>query len=303
MAPIPPSHQTNRVVIYHQTIHDRDGNHVSLLPLLTEEIAVTHIIVAAIHLNDPPGNIHLNDHPPSDPRFEQLWEEVDTLQFTGIKVLGMLGGAAKGSFKRLDGDILQFEQYYQPLRAMVLERHLDGLDLDVEEDMSLNGIIRLIERLHTDFGNDFLITMAPVATALMGGPHLSGFDYETLEVMMGSKIAFYNTQFYNGWGSLQNMTGYEVIIARGYPPEKVVIGMLTNPVNGGSGWVPFDLLERIVLSLKAQHLGFGGIMGWEYFNSLPGDKSRPWELWRRVATTLRADVFASAAATETPFIQ
>jgi hypothetical protein len=57
-----------------------------------------------MHLNEGPGNITLNDHRPDDKRFEQLWGEVAWLQGSGVKVLGMLGGAAKGTFERLGGD-------------------------------------------------------------------------------------------------------------------------------------------------------------------------------------------------------
>ena len=88
------------------------------------------------------------------------------MQDIGVKVLGMLGGAAQGSFQRLDRSGGEFEAYYVPLRDMIRRHNLDGLDLDVEEPMSLNGIIRLIDRLKTDFGPEFLITLAPVATAL-----------------------------------------------------------------------------------------------------------------------------------------
>lgn len=91
-----------RVIVYHQTIH-RDGQYVSLLPLITNQTGVTHVIVAAIHLNEGPGNITLNDDPPHASKYETLWGEVAWLQASGVKVLGMLGGAAKGSFERLDG--------------------------------------------------------------------------------------------------------------------------------------------------------------------------------------------------------
>jgi len=46
----------------------------------------------------------LNDHRPDDKRYDQLWGEVNWLQGSGVKVLGMLGGAAKGSFEKLSGD-------------------------------------------------------------------------------------------------------------------------------------------------------------------------------------------------------
>jgi len=93
-----------RLIVYHQTLHDPEGNYHSLLPLLTNNTGITHVIVAAIHLNDEPGHVTLNDHLPDDQRFDQLWGEVRWLQGSGVKVLGMLGGAAKGSFEKLSGD-------------------------------------------------------------------------------------------------------------------------------------------------------------------------------------------------------
>lgn len=59
MAPIVlPS--TPRIVIYYQTLHNPDDTPCSILPLVTQpNIAVTHVNLAAIHLNDPPGNITL----------------------------------------------------------------------------------------------------------------------------------------------------------------------------------------------------------------------------------------------------
>lgn len=191
----------------------------------------------------------------------------------------MLGGAAKGSFTRLDSDDASFEAYYVPLRNLIRERNLDGLDLDVEEPMTLAGIIRLIDRLKSDFGKNFIITLAPVAAALMSDRpehNLSGFSYEALEVMRGKDIAFYNTQFYCGWGDLSKTDGYDFIVARGYSADKIVIGMVTNPGNG-SGWVPFEILQEVLITLKHRYPAFGGVMGWEYFNSQPGDRSRPWE--------------------------
>ncbi|KAK8135769.1 glycoside hydrolase family 18 protein [Apiospora sp. TS-2023a] len=277
-----------RIVLYHQTTHDTHGNHISILPLITQPgIAVTHIIVAAIHINDDPNGLTLNDHGPADPRYITLWAELRIAQASGIKVLGMLGGAAKGSYTRLDQDQSAFEAYYAPVHDAIKQRALDGIDLDVEEPMSLGGIIRLIDRLRADFGPGFLITLAPVAAALLDvRRNLSGFDYEALEVMRGSQIAWYNTQFYCGWGDASNPIMYEMIIARGWSPEKVVIGLVTNPANG-AGFVPWELLKVNLRLLKFQFSRFGGVMGWEYFNSSPGGNDKPWEWAQRMTSVLR----------------
>lgn len=196
-----------RLIIYYQTLHHHDGplkgQPISILPLIQKpDIRLTHLNLAAFHINqkpDPSQIITLNDNVPSHPIYDTLWREVAALQQAGVKVLGMLGGAARGTFCRetLDSeDDAVFERYYTALRDTVRERRLDGLDLDVEEPMSLGGIVRLIDRLRADFGPSFLITLAPVAPALLDvRRNLSGFDYEALEVMRGRDIAWYNCQF------------------------------------------------------------------------------------------------------------
>ena len=279
MPPTNQAHHEPRIICYHQTHFKPNGELVSLLPLATEgtdSIGVTHIIIAAIHLNDIPGNITLNNDPPDHVKHVALWEEVAVFRDLGVKVLGMLGGAAKGSYQRLDGTDAHFEAYYTSLRDMILRYSLDGLDLDVEEEMSLSGIVRLIDRLKYDFGEGFIVTLAPVAFALQGRPHISGFDYEALEAMRGHSIAWYNTQFYNNWGRLDTFIDYDAILRRGWKPEKVVVGVLTNPGNG-HGFIEYGELQRTVAALAQFYPRFGGVMGWEFYNSKPGDEARPWE--------------------------
>jgi chitinase len=274
--------QRPRIVCYHQTQYNQ-GEYVSILPLVTEKTGVTHVIIAAIHLNHPPGNITLNNDPYNAPKYTPLWDEVKTLQAAGVEVLGMLGGAAQGSFTKLDGDVTSFEAYYQPLKHMIAWAGLDGLDLDVEEAMSLGGVIRLIDRLKTDFGSGFLITLAPVAPALMNLQNLSGFDHDVLEKGLGARIAWYNTQFYCGWGDMSRPDGYDTIIRRGWPPEKIVIGLVTNPRNG-DGWVCDKELRDNLTHLLEKYPRLGGVMGWEYFNSVTSshpEEGKPW-VWAQL---------------------
>ncbi|KAJ0114959.1 glycoside hydrolase family 18 protein [Diaporthe amygdali] len=293
MPPIPSPPALPRIITYYQTHHSPDGKPISALPLLTQPgIRLTHLILAAIHINGDPHGITLNDHPPSHPRFHTLWAELRVLQASGVRVLGMLGGAAKGTYApdRLGADDdATFERYYAPLRDLVRERGLDGLDLDVEEDMSLGAAVRLIDRLRADFGPDFIITLAPVAAALLDyRKNLSGFDYEALEVMKGREIAWYNCQFYCGWGDCSNPIMYEMLLMKGWAPEKIVVGLVTNPENGG-GFIPFDILASVIPLMVGQHARFGGVMGWEYFNSLPGGRDRPWEWAQWMTRVLRGD--------------
>lgn len=295
MPPLPLlSHPLPRVITYYQTHHDSQGRPISILPLVSQAgSSVTHVIVAAVHINQDPQQITLNDHQPSDPRFQTLWAELRVLQASGVKVMAMLGGAAQGTYMRLDQSQEQFETYYGPVRDMIRERGLDGIDLDVEEEMSLGGIVRLIDRLRRDFGREFIISMAPVAAALLDfTKNLSGFDYEALEVMRGGDIAWYNCQFYYGWGDITSTLMYDMMIRKGWRPEKVVVGVVTSPENGG-GFVPQDMLAMVLLALHQRHgRRFGGVMGWEFFNSLPGGRERPWE-WAMNMSSMLRETFVS----------
>lgn len=357
---------------------------MSLLPLITQNTGVTHVIIAAIHLNEGPGNITLNDDPFDAEKFRTLWAEAAWLRGAGIKVLGMLGGAARGSFERLGGSdeevsclgcllcfgrrkrsgggevedakamvllsdfrswtrlscfpvppslsrflstsslspgsppsshtylnpipiqttnstFPQFEAYYTPLRTLLQHHHLDGLDLDIEEPVSLSIPVRLLTRLRADFGPSFLLTLAPVATALLPDPshpapprhdslapntpnplhrslpHLSGFSYAELEASpAGRLVEWYNTQFYCGWGDARSTGWYDAVVAAGWDPRRVVLGVVTNAANG-TGHVGLGLLREVCGALRARYAargGFGGVMGWEYFNAGLGEGDR-----------------------------
>lgn len=265
-----------RIIYYYQTHFHKNGAVVSLKPLIEKNVPITHIMLAAFHLISP-DRITLNDDTFDAPKHAPVWEQVKFVKRHGVKVLGMLGGAAQGSFTPLDGDIEGFEAYYKSLHRMIIWTGLDGLDLDAEEAFSLSGVIRLIDRLKWDFGQNFLITLAPVATAMRGEQNLSGFDYEALEKAFSRQIAWYNTQFYCGWGCMKSTQEYDRLIARGWPANKVVVGLVTNPDNC-AGWVPDKPLWETLTALRSKYPDFGGVMGWEYFNAMTeaDGLGKPW---------------------------
>ena len=162
--------------------------------------------------------------------------------------------------------------------------------------------------------------------------NLSGFSYFELEKAVGSLIAWYNTQFYCGWGDMSSSEDYEnIMLGVGcgiWPPpppkedelvgstgmvwdvRKIVVGLVTNPRNG-AGWVPDELvrdsLERCVnvfgsldppveKSDGGGNVGtsFGGVMGWEYFNSMTerDGEGKPWMWARFMAEILRPEALS-----------
>ncbi len=269
------------VVVYYQTQYN-GGTYVSPLGLTRHHTHVTEVLVAALHL-DANEVVHLNDDPPSAARFTRMWADLTTMQKAGVHVLVMVGGAAQGSFQRLD---TSFGTYYPLLRDVIRTYHLDGVDLDVEESMSLSGMERLIDALRTDFGTSFLITLAPVASALSGGGNLSGFSYDRLYKDRGSRISWFNAQFYNGFGSLSGTGSYDAVVRHGVvPASKVVAGALTAPASG-SGYVSPGTLQATLRQLVARYPSFAGAAGWEYFNSQPGGTAAPWKWAAGVSSAL-----------------
>jgi hypothetical protein len=267
-----------KVIYYHDRANDTNNKHISLLPLIqnTSDISVTNILIATLDLNSTglflrsdPKELHIDS-----PAFERLWEDVTEVQKHGIKVSGMMLGA----FGTLSGNDTWFETNYAFLHDGIKKHKLDGLDIDVEttDAITLDEVIRLIDRLRKDFGPGFLITMSPVAEALSGGRNLSGFNYKTLEARRGDSIAWYNAQFYNSFGLASSTDDYDAIIDYGFKPNKVVMGMTTDPANADD-FVPLDKTKETLQKLVAKYPGFKGVAGWVYFDARPGRQEAPWK--------------------------
>ncbi|MDH6142869.1 hypothetical protein P3T35_004897 [Kitasatospora sp. GP30] len=265
-----PAHRTtpaHHVVAYYQTQYD-NGSYVSPLPLRG---AATDVDVAAFHLNAG-STITLNDDPPSAAKYHQMWQDLATLQQSGLKIEAMLGGAAQGSYADLHNN---FATYYPQLRDTLRAHHFNGVDLDIEETFSLADTEHLIKQLHTDFGSGFIVNLAPVASDLSGNSSFSGgFDYSRLDQDMGSRISWYNAQFYCGWGDLSSTSDYDSVVANGFAPSRVVAGAVTNSANC-DGYVDPATLGSTLTALVGEYPGFGGVAGWEYFNAVPVNGSGP----------------------------
>jgi hypothetical protein len=159
---------------------------------------------------------------------------------------------------------------------------MDGLDLDIEESLPLSCPLALLTRLHTDLGPTFILTMAPVASDLTPREiGLSGFKYSDLDALAitqdkpsGKLVNWYNAQFYNGWGDASSPAGYRSIIGNGYQASRVVMGVLANPNDGGSGWYSISTYQSTLTALKGEFGdAFGCVVGWEYWDA--GERDTP----------------------------
>ncbi|KAJ7880536.1 glycoside hydrolase superfamily [Mycena olivaceomarginata] len=154
-------------------------------------------------------------------------------------------------------------------------RQFDGIDLDIEDDaITLNTTVKLIRRLRADFGADFVITLAPVATALAGGKNLSQFSYTALEKQVGDDIAWYNAQFY-GTGDL-TIDAFDAVVSNGWDPARFTIGMAGSP-DFQTGTFPLSDLHAMFSNITAKHSRVRGMAGFDYYDQCPGGWGAPWQ--------------------------
>ncbi|KAH8589405.1 glycoside hydrolase superfamily [Bisporella sp. PMI_857] len=284
-----------RLVMYAQTFLTKDDKPVSLLPLLSHQTLVTHIILASIHLHDYPGVIKLNDEAFDSAIYFTLWEDVRYLQKAGVKVMGLLGGAAGGTYNRLSGSETEFYTFYHPLARLIKEYSLDGLDIDIEEDVDISVPLRLMNALYRDFGPDFIITLTPLASALSSktGQNPSGFSYfdlDSLATVPGSEtnlISWYNTMFYGEYP--RGPPTYDTVIEAGWDPSRVVMVVLDNSENGPpNGFQRIANLQVTIKGMRRAFPHFGGVAGWEYHNAgaSDADEMQPWQWVHMVGEAL-----------------
>jgi len=256
-----------KTIYYYQTF-------VGLNKIFTHIEDIDVINISSIHFGkDKEGNksIHLNDNKPYDPIFNDLWFQTEKAFYQGCTIMLMMGGAGL-AYNELFSD---FELYYSQLKQLINEKTwIKGIDLDIEEHTTIDNIKMLINRLIKDFGNDFIITMAPVSSTLQsGGSSMAGFSYKELYLSEeGKHIDWFNTQCYYSF----TMDTYESIINNGYPPEKVVMGMESGQFNESN----FNEALNEIKKIKEKYSDFSGVFDWEYLNA-PPNKEDPSE-WARL---------------------
>ncbi|KAM0796358.1 glycoside hydrolase superfamily, partial [Usnea florida] len=303
-----------KVVVYHQSLHSESGVPTSLRPLVREETGITALILGSFHIcmdhkvtsSDLQGNesnssatMYLNDFALEDPNIEDIWVDVKYLQTEGVKVIGTLNMYEVDSLGSCDD--LTFERSYNVLHDVVVSRRLDGFNLDTEvrgevvnaedERMSLQAINRLIDRLNTDFGSNFIIVMTASAEALLGtdgNQKGTEIDYRALETQRGHLISWYNVRIFSPYERSGDHTN-EIRL----PPDKILMAVSTTPnagdgtVRGHGPYIDSLRLRRILELLRWSYspVAFGGVAGWEYSPvrgstavGHPGGSRSPW-LW------------------------
>ncbi len=261
-----------KVIYYYQTF-------VGLEKVLENIEDVDVIIVSSLHFGqkDKQPYIHLNDNDPKDPMFENLWMETKKASVQGCKIMLMMGGAGY-AYRTLFSD---FDIYYPLLTQLLREKNwISGIDLDIEEETTLENVQMLIRHLVDDFP-DLTITMAPVSPSLEAdGGSMAGFNYKTLyESPEGKHISWFNTQCYYSF----TKNTYDKIIKNGYPPEKIVMGMESGQFDKDT----FQNALQEVHNIITEYPTMAGVYDWEYLDAPPDEKDpSKWASFMKSCSTI-----------------
>lgn len=161
--------------------------------------------------------------------------------------------------------------------------------------MDISVPLRLLNALYRDLGPTFIITMTPIASALIDetGQNLSGFSYfdlDALATIPGSDkklISWFDVMFYGHFG--KGPPVYESVIEAGWAPERIVMTVLASSnVGPPNCFTRIQNLESMIRELRALYPRFGGLAVWEYFDAGTTDSSiiNCWDWVKRVGNAL-----------------
>ena len=271
---------TNNVCYYYQTF-------VGLDKILKDPSIVDTIIVSSIHFgNNKDGSpyIHLNNLEPDNSAFNTLWEQTKTLVTNYNKEIILMLGGAGSAYSELFN---KYDTYY-PMLLQTLKSHswITGIDLDIEESVSIDNIKMLMRDIHDEFGDDFVITMAPLAGSLTNDvAGMGGFIYKDLyNSPEGKFITRFNVQAYGSY----TFETFQAIVNNGYPAKKIVLGMVTGQFSKNSFKDALDEVKHITHIYK----DIGGVFCWEYCNS-PPDMNDPSDWARLMRQYVRRSVIGT----------
>lgn len=239
----------SRIIYYYQTFCGLDK-------ILVKNTPVTHIHLSSIHFgldNNLQEYINLNDYSPYNSMFNSMWKEIEKADSLGITIILMIGGAGGGYSSLFSNYSLFYNLLYQLIKNKPC---IKGVDLDVEEITNIDDIKKLINSLVKDFGEDFIISMAPIESSLQqDNSGMGGFCYKTLlNSDEGKYINYFNTQFYSNY----SLDAYDEVIKNGYDSSMIVMGTM-NP----------NVLDTITEVHNKYGKTFGGVYLWEYMFALP----------------------------------
>ena len=256
--------KTKRIILYYQTLIDLNPL-INLIKNYKDSI-VTDITLASIHFgyNNNTPYIHLNNYSPSNKKFINTYSQLKEIKKLDNNInINLLIGGAGTAYNQLFSN---YNTYYNLLTKSIDNElnFIDGFNLDIEEEVDINNIVKLVNDLKKDFPDKSII-FAPLAESIAtDSPGMGGFVYKDLYTKIGDLISYFDVQCYDEY----SLDLFNQMKKNGYPSEKIVMGMLTGQ--------DFNLVINELEKIVASDQNMGGVAIWEYFNAPPSSPDHPY---------------------------
>jgi chitinase len=200
------------------------------------------IIVAFAESTATPGAITFNVDPGLSTALggytnSQMIADMNAKRAAGKKILLSIGG------ERGNVDVSQVTNFVNSFVTLKNTFGFDGLDVDLEHGMNVQGMANIITQLRSRFPG-LLITMAPQTIDMQTG----GGTYLQLVRMVRSHIAVVHMQYYNSGamlgrdgkvysqGTIDFLTALADLSLMDLSPDQVALGVPATPQAAGGGY-------------------------------------------------------------------
>ena len=209
----------------------------------------------------------------------QFIADIKAKQAKGKKVIISIGGQ-NGNVDL--GSTANTTNFVNSMAGIIRKYSLDGFDIDLENGMNATNMISAMRQLRSQFGSNFIITMAPQTIDVQsqgGGAYL--------QVIRNAKdiITVVHTQYYNSGAMLGRdgkvysqgtedfMTALADMLLQDLRDDQVALGLPATPSAAGGGYVAPSVINNALDCLSkgtncgsyipvAKYPNIRGVMTW-----------------------------------------
>ncbi|GAA4614642.1 chitinase [Saccharopolyspora hordei] len=254
-------------------------------PLRVSDISPNYDLVALAFANadpDRPGAVTFGVDPELSEALggytdEQLKADIAAKKDEGTSFVLSVGGELGNVDLSSEANVASF---VDSVGKVLAEYGIDGLDIDLEHGIDVDGTTSAVRQLREQVGDGFLLTMAPQTLDVQPGGAYLQLAENLKDVITVVHTQYYNSGSMNGCdgqvhdqGSVDFITAQACTLLQVLRPDQVSLGLPAAPSAAGSGYVEPSVVTAALDCLTAgqncgqytpdqPHPELSGVMTW-----------------------------------------